>query len=125
MILTKLDGDARGGAALTVAGRAADLPDGLRQAAAANGARSAAALHQKLTDGVLTDAASRIDTFCDWYLSYATTYQLLALALSWPLADVEAYDLVFDALLGTGLDREPAGAYGEVIDRIKRSLSGR
>jgi NAD(P)H-hydrate epimerase len=31
---------------------------------------------------------------------------------------LESHDLVVDALLGTGLDREPAGAYGEVVDCI-------
>ena len=35
--------------------------------------------------------------------------------------DLDAYELVFDALLGTGLDREPAGIYAEVIDRVNRS----
>ena len=41
----------------------------------------------------------------------------------WPLpADVVPavgeHDLVIDSLLGTGLDREPAGAYGEVVDAV-------
>ena len=44
---------------------------------------------------------------------------------SWPLPEgpesVATFDLVVDALLGTGLDREPAGAYGEVIDAVNRA----
>jgi len=39
----------------------------------------------------------------------------------WPLDSMEAFDLVFDALLGTGLDREPAGDYGAAVDLINRS----
>jgi len=39
----------------------------------------------------------------------------------WPLDKLEACDLVFDALLGTGLDREPAGDYGAAVDLINRS----
>lgn len=42
-------------------------------------------------------------------------------AATWPLSGIEAYDLVCDALLGTGLDREPAGAYGEVIEAVNRA----
>ncbi|MBT8060607.1 MAG: NAD(P)H-hydrate dehydratase [Gammaproteobacteria bacterium] len=41
--------------------------------------------------------------------------------IPWPVNDLDAYELVFDALLGTGLDREPAGIYAEVIDRVNRS----
>ena len=40
---------------------------------------------------------------------------------AWPVPSIEAFDLVIDALLGTGLDREPAGAYGEAIDAINRA----
>lgn len=40
---------------------------------------------------------------------------------SWPPEKVEDCDLVFDALLGTGLDREPAGDYGAAVDLINRS----
>ncbi len=39
----------------------------------------------------------------------------------WPLDSIEDCDLVFDALLGTGLDREPAGDYGAAVDLINRS----
>ncbi len=39
----------------------------------------------------------------------------------WPLDNIEACELVFDALLGTGLDREPAGDYGAAVDLINRS----
>ena len=42
-------------------------------------------------------------------------------AATWPLSGIEDYDLVCDALLGTGLDREPAGAYGEVIEAVNRA----
>jgi NAD(P)H-hydrate epimerase len=38
----------------------------------------------------------------------------------WPVAAFDGSDLVIDALLGTGLDREPAGAYGEAVDAINR-----
>ncbi|MFC1690012.1 NAD(P)H-hydrate dehydratase [Pseudomonadota bacterium] len=38
--------------------------------------------------------------------------------LAWPMVDSLRFDLVFDALLGTGLDREPAGSYGEAVDFI-------
>ena len=39
----------------------------------------------------------------------------------WPQDRLDESDLVFDALLGTGLDREPAGDYGAAVDRINRS----
>jgi NAD(P)H-hydrate epimerase len=38
--------------------------------------------------------------------------------IDWPIDDLDHYDMVFDALLGTGLDREPAGDYGAVIERL-------
>ena len=36
----------------------------------------------------------------------------------WPLDLAGDYGLVFDALLGTGLDREPTGAFGAAVDFI-------
>ena len=39
----------------------------------------------------------------------------------WPRDSLDESDLVFDALLGTGLDRKPAGDYGAAVDRINRS----
>ena len=44
-------------------------------------------------------------------------------SLDWPVADMDAYDVVFDALLGTGLDREPAGAYADAIAAINHAES--
>jgi len=40
---------------------------------------------------------------------------------AWPVPDLERFDLIVDALLGTGLDREPAGDYGAAIDAVNRS----
>ena len=42
----------------------------------------------------------------------------------WPPAEPEQWDVVFDAMLGTGLDREPAGVYGEAVDWINASAAG-
>jgi hydroxyethylthiazole kinase-like uncharacterized protein yjeF len=42
---------------------------------------------------------------------------------TWPLPDLGQYDIVFDALLGTGLDREPGGVYAEVIDAVNQAES--
>ncbi|MEE4217957.1 MAG: NAD(P)H-hydrate dehydratase [Xanthomonadales bacterium] len=43
--------------------------------------------------------------------------------LAWPLVDAGRYDIIIDALLGTGLDRAPAGAYAEAIEAANRSES--
>jgi hydroxyethylthiazole kinase-like uncharacterized protein yjeF len=40
---------------------------------------------------------------------------------AWPLSNLGHCDLVFDALLGTGLDREPKGGFAEAIGLINRS----
>ena len=47
-------------------------------------------------------------------------------AVRWPLAPhaaggIEDHDLVVDALLGTGLDRAPSGAYGEAVAAVNRA----
>ncbi len=39
----------------------------------------------------------------------------------WPIDDAGAYDVIVDALLGTGLDREPAGDYGAAVDCINQA----
>ncbi len=39
----------------------------------------------------------------------------------WPPDESLDFDLVFDAMLGTGLDREPAGDYGDAVEFINRS----
>jgi NAD(P)H-hydrate epimerase len=44
-------------------------------------------------------------------------------AVEWPPGDLDAYDVIFDALLGTGLDREPAGLYADAIDAVNQSDS--
>ncbi len=43
---------------------------------------------------------------------------------AWPVRDIEAYDLLVDALLGTGLDRAPAGHYGDAIELINLAPAG-
>jgi len=53
----------------------------LRQTAAENQEKSAQLLHDKLRAS-MADADHRVDAFCDWYLSYATTYKLLGIAMS-------------------------------------------
>jgi NAD(P)H-hydrate epimerase len=40
------------------------------------------------------------------------------LPVAWPPADLDEHDLVFDSLLGTGLDRAPGGVYAEVIEAV-------
>jgi NAD(P)H-hydrate epimerase len=37
---------------------------------------------------------------------------------AWPVETLADHDLVFDALLGTGLDRAPAGDYAKVIEAV-------
>jgi len=41
--------------------------------------------------------------------------------LSWPLRATDSYDLLVDALLGTGLDRAPQGDYALAIELMNRS----
>lgn len=43
---------------------------------------------------------------------------------AWPVLDIEPYDLVVDALLGTGLDRSVAGHYGDAIELINQAAAG-
>ena len=43
---------------------------------------------------------------------------------AWPVQDFERYDLLVDALLGTGLDRAPAGQYGAALELINQSAAG-
>ena len=43
---------------------------------------------------------------------------------SWPVPDIDRYDLLVDALLGTGLDRAPVGHYGDAIELINRTVAG-
>jgi len=40
---------------------------------------------------------------------------------TWPVNDAADSDILVDALLGTGLDREPAGDYGAAVDCINRA----
>ena len=39
-------------------------------------------------------------------------------SIDWPVQDPGSYDVIFDALLGTGLDRAPAGDYADAIEAI-------
>lgn len=43
---------------------------------------------------------------------------------AWPVRGIEVYDLLVDALLGTGLDRAPAGHYGDAIELINQAPAG-
>jgi len=43
---------------------------------------------------------------------------------SWPVPDIDRYDLLVDALLGTGLDRGRVGHYGDAIELINRTVAG-
>ena len=42
---------------------------------------------------------------------------------SWPVRDTGRYDVIFDALLGTGLDRAPEGVYAEAIEAANQAES--
>jgi NAD(P)H-hydrate epimerase len=42
-------------------------------------------------------------------------------ALAWPPDDVQGFDLVIDALLGTGLDRQTGGRYRDAIEFANRA----
>ncbi len=43
---------------------------------------------------------------------------------AWPLPDFESFDLLVDALLGTGLDRPPSGHFADAINLINQSDAG-
>ena len=43
---------------------------------------------------------------------------------AWPVQGIESYDLLVDALLGTGLDRAPAGLYGDAIELMNQAAAG-
>jgi NAD(P)H-hydrate epimerase len=61
-------------------------------------------------DGLSGDAATAA---ADWLEEGGT-------ATPWPLPDGVRADLVIDAMLGTGLDRELSGAYREAVDWVGR-----
>lgn len=42
----------------------------------------------------------------------------------WPLKQSDYFDVVIDALLGTGIDRAPAGPYAEAIDWVNQAGNG-
>ncbi len=42
---------------------------------------------------------------------------------AWPVQDIEPYDLLVDALLGTGLDRSPAGHYADAIELMNQATA--
>jgi len=52
----------------------------LAQSAVRNEQHAQQLLHQELEDAVLHGADARVTAFCDWYLSYPTTYRLLGIA---------------------------------------------
>jgi len=55
-------------------------------------------------------------------LTAASRWQEAGGAVSaWPPDETLDFDLVFDAMLGTGLDREPAGDYGDAVEYVNRS----
>ena len=43
---------------------------------------------------------------------------------AWPVREIGSYDLLVDALLGTGLDRAPVGPYGDAIELINQAVAG-
>jgi len=62
----------------------------------------------KSTDSLSGDAATAATR---WHEAGGETYM-------WPVREIERHDLIVDALLGTGLDRAPAGDFGDAIDQI-------
>ncbi len=68
----------------------------------------------KSTDSLSGDAATAASR---WQQAGGETH-------AWPVLGIESYDLVVDALLGTGLDRSVAGHYGDAIELINQAAAG-
>ncbi len=56
----------------------------------------------------------------DAALAYADWQAAGGEVLQWPLREEAAYDLALDALLGTGIDREPDGEFKQAIEYLNR-----